>query len=156
MLGGGYGLGVFLDSSGGHRVEMHSGGWETASAQLTRILDEGLTVVVLTNAGGQAERPWWGEQIAGLVTGKRYLPSFDAVPDPDSARTARVRSALDAARAKGAGLGEPRSLGFVRAVPQGSATLLMYRGEFDQPMLLTLVERGGKIEYAQGFRVPRP
>jgi CubicO group peptidase (beta-lactamase class C family) len=48
---GHYGFGWFIDSRGGHRIVEHEGQWQGFETQITRYLDEGLTVVVLTNLG---------------------------------------------------------------------------------------------------------
>ncbi len=157
MLEGGYGLGVFLNMSDGKTIEMHSGGWETASAQLTRLPDEGITVVLLTNSGGQEERPWWGLEIAGIVTRRNLLPSFEAATDPDPARTAKVRAQLESDLAKADPTAPKlRGLAFVRAIAQGATTKLLYRGNLDVPMLFVIAEHGGKLELEDAFAVPKP
>jgi CubicO group peptidase (beta-lactamase class C family) len=46
---GNYGFGWFVSSKGGHRVVEHEGQWQGFETQISRYLDEGLTVVVLTN-----------------------------------------------------------------------------------------------------------
>jgi CubicO group peptidase (beta-lactamase class C family) len=46
-----YGFGWFIESQNGHRVVEHEGRWQGFSAQISRYLDDGLTVVVLVNQG---------------------------------------------------------------------------------------------------------
>jgi len=46
-----YGFGWFVDSQNGHRVVGHDGRWQGFSTQISRYLDDGLTVAVLTNQG---------------------------------------------------------------------------------------------------------
>jgi CubicO group peptidase (beta-lactamase class C family) len=46
---GSYGFGWFVSSKGGHRVVEHEGQWQGFETQISRYLDEGLIVVVLTN-----------------------------------------------------------------------------------------------------------
>jgi CubicO group peptidase (beta-lactamase class C family) len=46
---GGYGLGWFIGNKKGHRVVEHEGQWQGFETQISRYLDDGLTVVVLTN-----------------------------------------------------------------------------------------------------------
>ncbi|CAN5451138.1 hypothetical protein BH11ARM2_BH11ARM2_29480 [soil metagenome] len=154
-LAGGYGFGVFLIQMDGRMVEAHSGGWASASAQLTRIPDAGLTIVVLTNAGGLDERPWWGEQIGEILTGHRYVPAFEVAPDPDLARTTNARTIFDKAQMEEDPKGpKTRSFEFVRAVPQGKATVLLYRVGLEKPYLVTFTEQEGKLTLSSAFPVP--
>jgi CubicO group peptidase (beta-lactamase class C family) len=46
---GHYGFGWFVESQNGHRVVEHDGRWQGFLTQISRYLDDGLTVVVLTN-----------------------------------------------------------------------------------------------------------
>ena len=148
----GYGFGVFLRTVDGKTIEKHSGGWNSASAQLTRIPEDGLTIVVLTNRGGLGERPWWGEELGEIVTHRKLLPSFEVAPDPDAARTARVRAMVEKQEWK---IGKLKSFGFVRAVPQGETTALEFRAEFDVPVVVTVWQRGQVLEELGHFEVPK-
>jgi CubicO group peptidase (beta-lactamase class C family) len=47
----GDGFGWFVESQNGHRVVEHDGRWQGFSMQISRYLDDGLTVVILTNQG---------------------------------------------------------------------------------------------------------
>jgi CubicO group peptidase (beta-lactamase class C family) len=46
---GHYGLGWFVESRNGHRIVEHEGQWQGFETQISRYVDDGLTVVVLTN-----------------------------------------------------------------------------------------------------------
>jgi len=46
-----YGFGWFIESRNGHRVVEHDGRWQGFSTQISRYLDDGLTVVILANQG---------------------------------------------------------------------------------------------------------
>ena len=48
---GHYGFGWFIESSNGHRLVEHEGEWQGFETQISRYVDDGLTVVVLTNLG---------------------------------------------------------------------------------------------------------
>jgi CubicO group peptidase (beta-lactamase class C family) len=48
---GHYGFGWFVESDDGHRVIEHEGQWQGFETQISRYVDDGLTVVVLTNLG---------------------------------------------------------------------------------------------------------
>lgn len=47
----GYGFGWFVESQNGHRVVWHDGRWQGFSTQISRYVDDGLTVVILANQG---------------------------------------------------------------------------------------------------------
>ncbi len=49
---GQYGFGWFVETQNGHRVVEHDGSWQGFEAQISRYLDDGLTVVILTNLSG--------------------------------------------------------------------------------------------------------
>jgi CubicO group peptidase (beta-lactamase class C family) len=66
---GHYGFGWFIESSDGHRVVEHEGQWQGFETQISRYVDDGLTVVVLTNLG--SAQP---QRIAHAVA-KIYLSS---------------------------------------------------------------------------------
>jgi CubicO group peptidase (beta-lactamase class C family) len=46
---GHYGYGWFIESQGGHRLIEHEGQWQGFETQISRYVNDGLTVVVLTN-----------------------------------------------------------------------------------------------------------
>jgi CubicO group peptidase (beta-lactamase class C family) len=48
---GDYGFGWFIEKKDGHRIIEHSGGWQGFETQISRYVDDKLTVVVLTNIG---------------------------------------------------------------------------------------------------------
>ena len=48
---GHYGFGWFIETKEGHRVVEHEGQWQGFETQISRYIDDGITVVVLTNLG---------------------------------------------------------------------------------------------------------
>lgn len=60
-----YGFGWELGEMNGHRFVRHGGRWQGFAAQMTRYVDEGLTVIVMTNLG-QANPSVIADGIAGL------------------------------------------------------------------------------------------
>jgi len=48
----GYGFGWFIGNTNGHRVIEHEGAWQGFNTNISRYVDDGLTVVVLTNPEG--------------------------------------------------------------------------------------------------------
>jgi CubicO group peptidase (beta-lactamase class C family) len=68
---GHYGLGWFIESRNGHRVIEHEGQWQGFETQISRYVDSGLTVVVLTNLGS-AEPQRIADRVAAIyLEGKR-------------------------------------------------------------------------------------
>ncbi|MHB8637743.1 MAG: serine hydrolase domain-containing protein [Fimbriimonadaceae bacterium] len=157
---GGYGLGVNVYSIGGHRVEKHAGGWDDASAQLTRLPDGGLTVAILTNFGGWGLRAWAGEMVASMFVPEFRVPEFRPQADPKPARLATLAAALKevltnaltnahvsprlhahlnldlkAWREELTGIVGTAVL-FVQRVPQGARDVMIYRHEGDKPRLV--------------------
>jgi CubicO group peptidase (beta-lactamase class C family) len=49
---GNYGFGWFIETRNGHHVIDHGGSWQGFQTQISRYVDDKLTVVVLTNLGG--------------------------------------------------------------------------------------------------------
>jgi D-alanyl-D-alanine carboxypeptidase len=164
----GYGLGVFLRTVDGKRIEKHSGGWDDCSAQLTRFLDDDLTVVLLTNRGLVDQRPWLGEAIGELVLKRSLLPDNGGRMDPNSARTARLLVAIpslptppptsvafapeffDAKHAEHlsrvTALGPLTQLSFLEEIGQGERTVVRYIGHFATDVNLSVeFARDGKV-----------
>ena len=46
---GHYGFGWFIENRNGHRVVEHAGAWQGFETQISRYVDDQITVVVLTN-----------------------------------------------------------------------------------------------------------
>jgi CubicO group peptidase (beta-lactamase class C family) len=64
-----YGFGWFVESRDGHRVVEHDGRWQGFSTQISRYLDDGLTVVVLTNLG-MDDPHLIADEVAAIYLGK--------------------------------------------------------------------------------------
>jgi len=54
---GEYGFGWFIGNRKGHRVVEHEGAWQGFETQISRYVDDGLTVVVLTNLAEAKPEP---------------------------------------------------------------------------------------------------
>ncbi len=66
---GHYGFGWFIETRDGHRVVEHEGQWQGFETQISRYVDDRLTVVVLTNLGS-AEPRRIADSVAAI-----YLPA---------------------------------------------------------------------------------
>ena len=90
----GYGFGWTLGDYRGHRVISHNGGFVGAATQITRFVDDKLTVIVLANRD-QANVTAMANAIAGFFEpGLGSLRSIEARPDTDPARTTRLKRVL--------------------------------------------------------------
>ena len=168
---GGYGLGVNVNSVGGHRIEKHAGGWDDASAQLTRLLDDNVTVAILTNFGGWLLRPWAGEIVASMFVPVFRLPKLEPMPDPNPTRlitlgavfeelaagelssahvSARLHALLSSDFAGWRDATKANDLAqtyFAERVPQGARELMIYRHEGEQPGIVVAgFESDGKLD----------
>lgn len=91
-----YGFGWGIQEQRGHLVIEHGGAWQGFRTQIARYPEQHLSVSVLTNLGS-AEPGKMAVAIAGLVEPALRMPSADAkIPDPDAARTVRLKGVLEA------------------------------------------------------------
>jgi len=65
-----YGYGWFVESQNGHRVVQHDGRWQGFSTQISRYVDDGLTVVVLANQG-YCDPHLIADEVAAVYLAKR-------------------------------------------------------------------------------------
>jgi hypothetical protein len=65
-----YGFGWFIDSIRGHRIIEHEGEWQGFATQISRYVDDHLSVIVLTNIA-DADPDRIAHQVAGL-----YVPEL--------------------------------------------------------------------------------
>ncbi|MGC1105673.1 MAG: serine hydrolase [Candidatus Acidiferrales bacterium] len=71
-----YGFGWFINSMNGHKVIEHGGAWQGFTCDISRYVDDNLTVVVLTNLDAGHSRPGViAHQVAGLVNPALMPPS---------------------------------------------------------------------------------
>jgi CubicO group peptidase (beta-lactamase class C family) len=69
---GHYGFGWFVESRHGHRVVEHDGQWQGFETQISRYLDDGLSIVVLTNLGS-ADSHRIADEVAAIYFSKPAL-----------------------------------------------------------------------------------
>ena len=93
---GHYGFAWAIDEVNGHRVIEHGGAWQGFTASIARYVDDGLTVVVLTNLDAAHARPGKiAHQVAGLYNGALMPPHAKAIDDTEPKLTAFVRATLE-------------------------------------------------------------
>jgi CubicO group peptidase (beta-lactamase class C family) len=70
---GHYGFGWFIETKGGHPVVEHEGQWQGFETQISRYIDDGITVVVLTNLG-DAKPGLIADGVASIYLRKSAVP----------------------------------------------------------------------------------
>jgi hypothetical protein len=91
-----YGFGWNISHQRGHALIEHGGAWQGFRTAIARYVDQGLTVIVLTNLG-QAQPEVIAHEIAGILEPSLRRPDpARSVGDPDPARTTRLRETLGA------------------------------------------------------------
>jgi CubicO group peptidase (beta-lactamase class C family) len=86
-----YGYGLNISEDGGHILIGHDGGMVGYYAAILADLDDGLGVVVLTNAPGEPGRiAWLALQVLRAAHHGQSLPSLPPIPDPT-----RIENAAD-------------------------------------------------------------
>jgi CubicO group peptidase (beta-lactamase class C family) len=70
---GHYGFGWFIEPNGAHRVVEHEGQWQGFETQISRYVDDGLTVVVLTSLGS-AKPDKIAHEVAAIYLSKSGAP----------------------------------------------------------------------------------
>lgn len=92
----GYGFGWGVSKVAGHRLVSHGGGISGFSTEISRFIDDTLTVIVLTNLeGGQAESLARG--IAGRFVPALAEKASGPIADNDEPTTRRLRRMVEAA-----------------------------------------------------------
>jgi CubicO group peptidase (beta-lactamase class C family) len=78
-----YGFGWFISSANGHRLIEHEGAWQGFNANISRYVDDRLTVIVMSNLKS-AKTQMLSHRIAGIflpaIAPPQYLPIADAEP----------------------------------------------------------------------------
>lgn len=88
-----YGFGWSLGDYRGRRLIEHGGAWLGFKTQISRYVDDKLTVIVLANAGG-ADPTYIAQQVAACYLPQIRLSAIKPQPDPDSQRTERLKAIL--------------------------------------------------------------
>lgn len=94
----GYGFGWGIGKVNGHKVIRHSGSWQGFTTQISRYVDDGLTVVVLANLDSDHARPGQIEHVvAGTVLPALMPTPLSPITDTDPAIAAKARRMMVAA-----------------------------------------------------------
>jgi CubicO group peptidase (beta-lactamase class C family) len=91
---GRYGFAWRIDSLNGHKVIEHGGEWQGFTCHISRYVDDGVTVVVLTNLAA-AEPDQIVHVVAGLVNPALEPPKLTAIEDKQPELAARLAALLD-------------------------------------------------------------
>lgn len=90
-----YGFGWAVDEFQGHRRISHNGGRPGASTNISRYVDDRLTIIVLANEDNNGSAPEIAERVAGLYVPALGPPIYRSIRDTEPQMTARVRAIMD-------------------------------------------------------------
>jgi CubicO group peptidase (beta-lactamase class C family) len=91
-----YGFAWSIDQINGHRAIQHSGAWQGFTTYIVRYVDDGLTVVVLTNLDAGHSNPGRiAHAVAGLYDGRLTPAIPKAIEDTEPQVTAFVRETVE-------------------------------------------------------------
>jgi len=88
----GYGFGWSRSAARGHHMIGHGGGRPGTSTQISRFVDDGLTVIVLMNAPGSAHLI--AERVAGFYISGLTIHSIEPTKDPNPEFSQRLKQCL--------------------------------------------------------------
>ena len=88
-----YGYGWFLSEANGHKSIEHGGAWQGFTTQISRYVDDQLTVIVLTNRSG-ANPKRIADAIAGQIIPGLKIKPVPAIPDVDQQSKPRAKEVL--------------------------------------------------------------
>jgi D-alanyl-D-alanine carboxypeptidase len=89
-----YGFGWAVDEIQGHRRISHNGDRPGTSTNISRYVDDKLTVIVLANE--DSDNVWEiADRVAGLYVPALGQPVYKPIPDSEPQMTARVRAIMD-------------------------------------------------------------
>jgi len=168
----GYGYGWQTGKTNDHRVIRHGGGIPGFSTELARYVDDGLTVIVLTNSdSGQAER--FARGIAAVFNPAVAEKPLTPIEDPAPETTRRLRGVLESAQRgetdaqqftaeaneqlvprikegkdRMAALGALTAFELLERKENAEDLVLLYRATFDKEKLRTtfVLDKEGKIQ----------
>jgi CubicO group peptidase (beta-lactamase class C family) len=89
-----YGFAWMIDSINGHKVIEHRGGWQGFRSHISRYVDDGITVVVLTNLRS-ASPDLVAHVVAGLVNPALEPPKMSEIEDKHPKLAGRLAALLD-------------------------------------------------------------
>jgi CubicO group peptidase (beta-lactamase class C family) len=91
----GYGFGWGVGERNGHRVVRHGGAWQGFTCEIARYVNDGVTVVVLTNLDeGHSEPENIANVVAGMVDPELMPKPAEVIPDTNSKIATLVRTTL--------------------------------------------------------------
>jgi CubicO group peptidase (beta-lactamase class C family) len=177
-----YGFAWGIDKMNNHRLLEHAGAWQGFTTIISRYVDDGLTVVVLTNLdSGHSDPRKIAHGVAGIYVSALKPEELKPIPDKEPQVTALARATLadltaghpnaesfapderpnwTPQRIKGLSefvksLGTLKSMDLVERKEEDGSRVYTYRAEFaERSMLISLfLDKDGKIS---GWRIFRP
>jgi D-alanyl-D-alanine carboxypeptidase len=127
-----YGFGWFVTTANKHRLIEHEGAWQGFNANISRYVDDKLTVIVMANLKS-AKTQMMSHRIAGIVLPAVAPPHYDAIEDKEPQITKMV---ADVMQQIAAGKADPAML-----PPDKASMYESYLKPLGEPARIQLVER---------------
>jgi CubicO group peptidase (beta-lactamase class C family) len=135
-----YGFGWFVMTANGHRLIEHEGAWQGFNANISRYVDDHLTVIVMANLKS-AKTQMISHRIAGMIVPAVAPPHYEAMKDEEPQVTKRI---VDLMRQLAAGSGDQSQFTPTARAAFFPATATMFEGylkPLGEPAKVQLVER---------------
>lgn len=147
-----YGFGWSVTKQNNHLLISHSGAWQGFKSQLSRYVDDKLTVIVLANLAS-ANPTKFAEMIAGYYVPSLAVPREPAIADADPAVTAKVRMMLSSliAGERPVGMSKAMENRFSPEAMKRFGTRLKGYGKLDSVELLSRTVIADKTRFRYRF-----
>lgn len=135
-----YGFGWFITSANGHRLIEHEGAWQGFNANISRYVDDRLTVIVMSNLKS-AKTQMMSHRIAGMFLPAVAPPHYAPIADDDPQTATLVREVLHLLASGKAPLELFSPAGRASFFPGSAKMFESYLKPLGQPTHVQLVER---------------
>lgn len=134
-----YGMGWFLDERGGRPLQQHGGGWQGFRTQLSRFVNDDLSIVVLANLA-QADPARFADGIAAIINPALGVKPRTAIVDREPHVADKLCRLLASMRA---GTLSPADFAYVRAgfFPNAAKLYEERLKQLGEPTRMQLLER---------------
>jgi CubicO group peptidase (beta-lactamase class C family) len=135
-----YGFGWFVMSANGHRLIEHEGAWQGFNANISRYVDDHLTVIVMANLKS-AKTQMMSHRIAGMFLPAVAPPHYEAIKDEEPQITKRIVDLMRQLAAGAADQTEFTAAGRAAFFPATAKMFESYLKPLGEPVKVQLVER---------------
>ncbi|HET7436279.1 MAG TPA: serine hydrolase domain-containing protein [Thermoanaerobaculia bacterium] len=135
-----YGFGWFIMSANGHRLIEHEGAWQGFNANISRYVDDRLTVIVMSNLKS-AKTQMLSHRIAGMFLPAVAPPHYAAINDAEPQITTLISNVMLSLAAGDSPLDAFSAAGRAAFFPATAGMFASYLKPLGKPTHVQLVER---------------